>query len=203
LRVITKRGSIYKGEYVILFTMDQCAPDTARPPRLWRRTRTTWRWRYATNRGGKSSPDTPNQQPQPKVQITHAAHPLRGLVCPVISEAGRWQDATQILIELPDGERCFIPINWTDRIVQPDYPPGVQFPLERLVILMQRLEVMQESCKEDIMAAKTANESRGGSHASVRSGGMGTVDPPGTDADPPHPSANAPSPIGGGEGGAG
>jgi hypothetical protein len=155
------------------------------------------------NRGGKSSPDTPSQQPDQRVRITHAAHALRGVLCLVISPAGRWQDPTQILIELPNGERRFIPISWSDLSTEPVYPEGMRFPLERLVVLQQRLEAMQVGYNLSIMAAKTEFKPGGGGHASFDSNHLGSIDPAAANTDHPHLGADAPSSNDAERGGAG
>jgi hypothetical protein len=137
------------------------------------------------------------------VRITHAAHPLKGVVCPVISPAGRWQDPTQILVELPEGERRFIPVSWTDLSIQVAFPEGMRFPLEQLIALNQLLEEIQAGHNLGTMAAKTGIEPLGGSHATADSGHLGSIDPLTAYPDPPHPGTDASSPSDAGGGGAG
>jgi hypothetical protein len=80
------------------------------------------------NRGGKSLVNTQKEQPkEERVQIVHAAHPLCGQRVRVVPVLGRQQGTAQILVELPNGERRFVPVEWTDCSVLRIYPEGCIF----------------------------------------------------------------------------
>ena len=121
----------------------------------------------------------------------------------MISRTGRWQDTSQVLVELPDGERRYIPTSWTDLAAQSVYPHGMRFPLEQLVAVCQRLAEMQGCYPAGMMAAITLIEPTGGSHASVHPDQLGRPDPPTAHPDHPPPGADAPAPTGSEQGGAG
>ena len=122
------------------------------------------------------------------MRITHAAHPLRGRSFKVVPLCGGKPDPTQILIELPNGERRFVPEAWTDLVGQVDYPSGACFVPERLVILRQRLDyLLARGDEQVILLAKPVKckEPRD-HHANHTTDSLGAVDSRTTDPDHRH-----------------
>jgi len=78
---------------------------------------------------------------------------------------------TQILIGLSNEEQQLIPVEWTDQVNHPQFPPGVLFPFERLVVLRQRLDhLLGKNDKQAIlMAEKQELDRPGGSYVNQRS----------------------------------
>ncbi len=63
-----------------------------------------------------------------------------------------------ILIALPDGERRFIPLAWTDQVAQVNYPRGACFVPERLLELRQQLDSLLVGVGEKAMLQAQSNE---------------------------------------------
>lgn len=120
---------------------------------------------------GRSSPSTPfKRASKSKVQIVHPTHPFRGQVFDVVLLYGGKQDSTQILIALPNGEQQLIPVEWTDQVNKPQFPPGVLFPFEHLVVLRQRLDHLlgKEDRQAILMAEEQELDRPGGSYVNQR-----------------------------------
>ncbi len=103
-------------------------------------------------------------------------------------------DFSQILIALPNGSQQLIPIEWTDQVEHPQYPPGALFLIEHLVLLRQLLD--QLLAKEDQQAILSTGEPVvdlcGGSDASQSaSNPLGTNEPGTTRPDHCHPGTDA------------
>ncbi|MDR3576145.1 MAG: hypothetical protein P4L50_19940, partial [Anaerolineaceae bacterium] len=111
---------------------------------------------------GRSSLNTQSKQPEQYVKIIHGAHPLRGQSVLVVVQQGRYQDTNQLLIELLNGKRCYIPVSWTDLGGLPEYPDGVRFVVEKLIQLRQRLDVLQKHIEGDTIASKNKAKTIGG-----------------------------------------
>jgi hypothetical protein len=77
--------------------------------------------------------------------------------------SGKPDSAQQILIALPNSEQQLIPVEWTDQRDQPQFPPGVLFPLERLVVLRQRLDhILGKGDKQAILMVEEQEFNRPG-----------------------------------------
>jgi hypothetical protein len=94
----------------------------------------------------------------PVIRITHPTHPLCGQSFEVLPQNGGRPDPSYILVALPDGERRFIPVAWTDQAVQVSYPPGACFLPERLLALRQRLGRLLVRAGEQAMLQAQHNE---------------------------------------------
>jgi hypothetical protein len=113
--------------------------------------------------GGSDSPDAPRNRPLEWVKITHPAHPLRGKTFEVISEVGRVQKGQEILIELENGERRTIPLDWTERKQAPESSPGVRFDLDHLMLLRRRVSALLASGEQNsIMPLESKQLDSGG-----------------------------------------
>ena len=88
-------------------------------------------------------------------------------------------DSTRILIGLPNGEQQLIPVEWTDQVNQPQFPPGALFPFERLVVLRQRLDhLLGKNDKQAIiMAEKQELDRPGGSYVKRSAHALGPIEP--------------------------
>lgn len=120
---------------------------------------------------GSSSPNALLKRDYKKsVQIVHPTHPLRGQRLRVLPMVGGKADTSQILIALPGGGQQLIPIEWTDQVDYPRYPPGLYFPFERLVLLRQRLDhFLEKGVKQAILKASEPElDLCGGSNANQR-----------------------------------
>jgi len=96
----------------------------------------------------------------------------------VLSDNGGRPDPSYILIALPDGERRFIPLAWTDQVAQVNYPLGACFLPERLLALRQRLDPLLVRVGEKAMLQTQQNDpqERNNSHANYRTETLGTTE---------------------------
>ncbi len=142
---------------------------------------------------GKTSANAPSTSDTPTVQITHPTHPLCGQTFAVVPLYGGKMDPRQVLILLPNGEQRLIPQEWTNQVAQPDYPPGVCFLPERLLVLRQRLEPLLAKMIEQaiLQAAESEPIPPGGSHAKPVCDVVGTVDPRAARPDHRHSGTDA------------
>lgn len=106
-------------------------------------------------------------------------------------------DPTQILIALPNGEQQLIPVEWTDQANQIQYPPGVLFIFEHLVVLRQRLDHLVAEEEQAILVVKEQELDRpGGSHVNQRSAKpLESIEPGTTCPDCCHPGTDAAAPM--------
>ena len=74
-----------------------------------------------------------------QVTVLHPAHPLNGQVFPIIH-----QSSGEVLIQLPNGQQYFIPLDWTDQTPPQITLPGACFLLEHLLTLRKRLEALSQ-----------------------------------------------------------
>jgi hypothetical protein len=142
---------------------------------------------------GKASPNALSTYDSPTIQITHPTHPLYGQQFAVVPLYGGKMDPRQVLILLPNGEQRLIPAEWTNQVAQADYPAGVCFLPERLLALRQRLDLMLVRTNDQaiLKMADTQPLPPGGSHATVDSNTMGTIDAGTACPDYRHPGSDA------------
>ncbi len=84
------------------------------------------------------------------------------------------------MIALPNGEQQLVPVEWTDQANQPQFPPGALFPLERLVVLRQRLDQLlgKEDKQAILMAEEQELDRPGGSYVNQGSAHtLGSIEP--------------------------
>jgi len=80
------------------------------------------------------------------------------------------------LIALPNGEQQLIPVEWTDQVNQSQFPPGVLFPLDRLVVLRQRLDhLLGKEDKQAILMTEEQEFDRSGGSYVVNQGSTHAV----------------------------
>jgi hypothetical protein len=113
----------------------------------------------------RKNPANPLSTPDSSaVRITHPAHPLCGQSFEVLPQNGGRPDPSYVLVMLPNGERRFIPLAWTDQTTQVNYPPGACFLPERLLVLRQRLDHLLVRVGEQAMLQAQHNECKEPSH---------------------------------------
>jgi hypothetical protein len=98
------------------------------------------------------------------------------------------QDKTQVLIELPGGERRLIPIEWTDWGQIDSYPQGIRFPVEQLLHVLEMYEQLQAKLGG---GSKMAAEVEGGSHGSRKANLVAANDGGAETTRACHPGADA------------
>jgi len=96
------------------------------------------------------------------VRIIHPAHPLRGQSFP-ITQHQRKDNPHLIEIQLADGERRFIPLDWTDQIPSVVALPGSRFLLANLLSLHQRLDGLLPIAEESSILPQNDTRIEGGS----------------------------------------
>ncbi len=96
------------------------------------------------------------------VRIIHPAHPLRGQSFPIVQHQ-RKDNLHLIEIQLADGERRFIPLDWTDQIPSVVALPGAHFLLANLLSLRQRLDGLLPTAKESSILPQNDTRIEGGS----------------------------------------
>ncbi len=145
----------------------------------------------------KSTPDALSKRDSFIVRITHPTHPLRGQTFVVQPLFGGRPDPTQLLIELPNGERRLIPQAWTDQVTRIAYPPGACFVAERLLLVRQRLDTLLAQAGEQtiLMAKGLECDEPGGNHANRRDNPLGAVEHRATSSDHRHSCSDAATSI--------
>jgi hypothetical protein len=100
-----------------------------------------------------------------EVRITHPAHPLQGQSFSVMQHQIQ-KDPHVIEIQLPDGERRFVPLDWTDRAPPVVTVPGARFLLANLLAVRQRLDLLlQTPAISDTLPPNHTQLKEGGSDA--------------------------------------
>ena len=94
--------------------------------------------------------------------ITHPAHPLRGQSFPII-QAKKQKNSDLIQIELADGERRSIPLDWTDQVSPVITVPGTRFLPTKLLLLRQQLDGLLPLIEETSTLPQTDKQIEGGS----------------------------------------
>ena len=83
---------------------------------------------------------------------------MYGQVFPVLQ-----QSADEVLIQLPDGQQRFIPLDWTDQARPQITLPGACFLLVHLLTLRKRLEALsQENQKFGTIPSQSNQQVEGG-----------------------------------------
>lgn len=96
------------------------------------------------------------------VRITHPAHPLRGQSFPIIPHQ-KQKNPHLIEIQLADGERRFIPLDWTDQVPPVVILPDVRFLLTNLLLLRKQLDGLLPLIEEASTLPQKDNQTEGGS----------------------------------------
>ncbi len=96
------------------------------------------------------------------MRITHPAHPLRGQSFPIIQHQ-KQKNPHLIEIQLADGERRFIPLEWTDQLPPVVTLPGARFLLSNLLLLRKQLDGLLPLIKEPSTLPQKDNQTEGGS----------------------------------------
>lgn len=94
--------------------------------------------------------------------ITHPAHPLRGRSFPIIQHQ-KQKNPHLIKIQLADGERRSIPLEWTDQQPPVVTLPGARFLLTNLLLLRKQLDGLLPLIKEPSTLSQKDNQTEGGS----------------------------------------
>lgn len=134
------------------------------------------------------------------MRITHPAHPWRGRTFPVVQHQ-QHRNIHLIEIQLDDGERRFIPLEWTDRAEPLVTLPGVRFILANLLVLCQRIDMLLETVEESDILPQGDTELKGGSHGCCETVRMVETDGCATCADHSHPGTDPVAPTGKATGG--
>jgi len=96
---------------------------------------------------------------------------LRGQSFPIVQEQHWHKDNAHLLeIQLPDGERRLVPLDWTDQIPQPVTPPGARFLLANLLSVRQRVDALLPAATESSILPLEKHETEGGSDGTPEPG---------------------------------
>ena len=136
------------------------------------------------------------------VRITHPAHPLRGRSFPVVQRQRRGQNTELVKIQLEDGERRLIPLDWTDQAPPVVTLPGARFLIANLISLRQRLDLLlQASEKSDIIPPRNDTQIEGGTDEDSESIHVVETDRGSTSTSSRHSGTDAFAPTGEARGG--
>jgi hypothetical protein len=134
------------------------------------------------------------------VRITHPAHPLRGQSFPIIQHQ-RKENPHLTEIQLADGERRFITLDWTDQIPPVVTLPGARFLLVNLLSLRQRLDELLPAVEESSILLQDDTRIEGGSSGFSEPVHLVETDRRSTRADHSYPGTNPAAPTGEATGG--
>ena len=129
------------------------------------------------------------------MRIIHPAHPLQGQSFPIIQHQ-RKDNLHLIEIQLADGERRFIPLDWTDQIPSVVALPGARFLLTNLLSLRQRLDGLLPTVEESSILPQDDTRIEGGSNGFPEPVYMVETDKRSTRTNRSHPGANPSAPTG-------
>ena len=143
----------------------------------------------------QATPPSRSQKTQLKahsdyVRITHPAHPLRGQSFPIISHQ-KQKNPHLIEIQLADGERRFIPLDWTDQVLPVITLPDVRFLLTNLLLLRKQLNGLLPLIEETGTLSQQDNQIEGGSDELSQPTYLVSTDKGATDTGDSHSGANS------------
>lgn len=123
--------------------------------------------------------------------VVHSTHPLRGQVFAVVQ-----QSPAEVLIQLSNGQRGWIPWDWTDQAAPGVFPPGARFRLEHLLTLHQRVEALSHKKeKSGTIPSQSNRQAEGDSHATAGPVHMGPAFPGTARPGDRHFGPNDPAPM--------
>jgi hypothetical protein len=137
---------------------------------------------------------TPIKAHSTHVRITHPAHPLRGQSFPTVQHR-RQENSHLIEIQLADGERRFIPLEWTDQALPTVTLPGSRFLLANLLSLRRRLDGILQTIEEAGILPQNETQIKGGSNEFPEPVHVVETDRCSTCADHNHPGTNPAAPT--------
>ena len=117
------------------------------------------------------------------MRLTHPTHPLRGQAFPIVQEQHKG-NGHFLEIQLPDGERRLVPLDWTDQVPRPAKLPGARFLLANLLSLRQRLDALLPAATESSILPLENHEIEGGSDGNPEPGRLVQTDRGATHSDP-------------------
>ena len=144
--------------------------------------------------------ETPIKAHSTNVCITHPAHPLRGQSFPIVQHQ-KQKNIHLTEIELADGRRRFIPLEWTDQAPPTVTLPDARFLLANLLLLRQRLDGLLQVVEESSILPQDDTQIEGGSSGFPEPIHLVGTDRGSTRADHSHPGANPAAPTGEARGG--
>jgi hypothetical protein len=107
--------------------------------------------------------ETPSKTGPSQVKVIHPAHPLCGQEVPVLQ-----QSAEEVLIQPPEGQPYFIPLDWTDQVSSYVCLPGACFLLEHLLTLQQQLEaIFHKNPNESTIPSQSNRQAEGDRHGTT------------------------------------
>ncbi len=137
---------------------------------------------------------TPIKAHSTHVRITHPAHPLRGQSFPAVQHQ-KQKNIHSIEIQLADGERRCIPLEWTDQALPTVTLPGGRFLLANLFLLRQRLDGLLQTVAESSILPPNDTRIEGGSNGFPEPVRMVETDKHSTCADHSHPGTDPAAPT--------
>lgn len=109
------------------------------------------------------------------VRITHPTHPLRGQSFATVQHQ-RQENGSLFEIQLANGERRLIPVDWTDQIPPLVTLPEARFLLANLLSVRQRVDELLPACKESFILPQDNTEIEGGSNDTAKGGHLVEAD---------------------------
>jgi hypothetical protein len=104
-------------------------------------------------------------------------------------------------IQLADGERRFIPLEWTDQVPPTVTLPGSRFLLANLLLLRQRLDGLLQVVEESSILPQNDTQVKGGSSGFPEPVHLVKTNRRSTHADHSHPGTDPAAPTGEATGG--
>ena len=103
------------------------------------------------------------------MRITHPTHPLRGQSFAAV-EHQRKENGSLLEIQLANGERRLIPVDWTDQVPPVVTLPEARFLLANLLSVRQRVDELLPASEESCILPQDNTEIEGGSHDTAKGG---------------------------------